>query len=173
MRYVLKRILVCATRFLHVCKRCAAPVFSTVECDEITFSFDARQYFYCKQCTCKLPRDYNNLRNTWRVPKLSTISPVKLKKKLFEPQITWLFFPSTKLSRSNQSEAKSILLFTRFHLGPLRSCSRKFQAKTPAREIKVHWICYLLFDVCLPSCLHKKSNRAYVSTSALMQNRSF
>lgn len=45
------------------------------------FALMTRQYFYCKQCTCKLPRDYNNLRNTWRVPKLSTISPVKFKKK--------------------------------------------------------------------------------------------
>lgn len=65
-----------------------------------------RQYFYCKQCTRKLPRDYNNLRNTRRVPKLSTISPAKLKKKkLFELQITWLFsFNETIAEQSKRSE---------------------------------------------------------------------
>lgn len=50
--------------------------------------------------------------------------------------------PSTKISRSNQSETKYIL-FTRFHLGRLGTCSRMFQTKTSAREIKVHWIIML------------------------------
>ena len=123
-----------------------------------------RQYFYCLHSTCKLPRDFNALRNTWRVPKLSTISPVKSKKH-FESQKTRLFFLQRKYRGAIKAKRNTSCLpgFISAGWELVLECS-----KPKHRPAKLKFTEYVIsYSTCVfQSCLHKKSNRAYVSTNA-------